>query len=146
MELDVQRWLITSRKEMTLLQIHRLFFAQALREMPADLAHHRYIPSVVAVYRSAWRIIEGLRITWSRVSQILVRFNPAWSQALSAAIVLCLLVTRAPTSNMTSSALKEIDTVLELFRDAAPLSTAADIFLGAVQKLHDNAHQAVTHL
>jgi hypothetical protein len=104
-ELDMQRWVITSRKEMSacetyschtflsslcsytaLLHLHRPFFTKALQELPADLANHRYIPSVVAIYRSAWRIIEGLRLAWRRVPQALLRFNPAWSQGLSAAV------------------------------------------------------------
>lgn len=69
-----------------LLSLHRPYFTQALKDMPMDLARHRYIPSVIAIYRSAWRIIEGLQLTWRRIPQALVRFNLAWSHALGAAV------------------------------------------------------------
>lgn len=71
-----------------LLNLHRAYFAQALQERPTDLARHRYIPSVIAIYRSAWRLIEGLRWAWRNVPQPLSRIGLAWSQALSAAVSL----------------------------------------------------------
>ena len=106
LELHMIRWISMSRKEMStyekscfcthstayhvgfiaLLHLHRPYFAQALKEMPSDLARHRYIPSVIAIYRSAWRLIEGLQIAWRRVPQVLTRFPLAWSQGLSAAV------------------------------------------------------------
>ena len=54
--------------------------------MPEDLARHRYIPSVIAIYRSAWRLIEGLQLTWQRIPQTLARFPLAWSHGLTAAV------------------------------------------------------------
>lgn len=69
-----------------LLNLHRGYFAQALQEMPADLHRHRYLPSVVAVYRSAWRLIHGLAMTWVVIPKFLARVNLAWSHGLSAAV------------------------------------------------------------
>lgn len=42
---------------------------------------------------------------------------------------MCLLVTRAPTSNMTPSALAELDTVLKLFEEGAVHSRGVAKFL-----------------
>jgi hypothetical protein len=42
-----------------LLNIHRAYFAQALRENPLDPLRHRYGLSVMALYRSAFRLVEG---------------------------------------------------------------------------------------
>ena len=104
LELNMHRWLVMSRKEMSmshvvhlysvshealilaLLCLHRPYFTQALKDMPTDVARHRYIPSVIAIYRSAWRIIEGLQLTWRRIPQALARFNLAWSHGLAAAV------------------------------------------------------------
>ena len=69
-----------------LLNLHRPYFAQALQESPADLHRHRYLPSVVATYRSAWRISRGLAVTWQAAPAILARLLLPWSNALSAAV------------------------------------------------------------
>ena len=69
-----------------LLNLHRPYFAQALQESPADLHRHRYLPSVIATYRSAWRLSRGLAVTWKAVPGILVRLLLPWSHALSAAV------------------------------------------------------------
>ncbi|KAF8218975.1 hypothetical protein L208DRAFT_1345035 [Tricholoma matsutake] len=143
LELNMHRWLCMSRKEMTILSLHRPYFTQALKDMPTDLARHRYIPSVIAIYRSSWRIIEGLQLTWQRIPQALLRFNLAWSFGLAAAIVMCLLVTRAPTSNMTPSALAELDTVLKLFEEGAVHSRGVAKFLDFIRNLQRKAHESV---
>lgn len=69
-----------------LLNLHRPYFAQALQESPADLHRHRYLPSVVATYRSAWRLSRGLAVAWRAVPVILARLLLPWSHALSAAV------------------------------------------------------------
>jgi hypothetical protein len=104
-EVSMYRWLVLSAKEIgqyscharfwhpsnslfyiALLNLHRGYFAQALQEMPADLHRHRYLASVVSVYRSAWRLIRGLAMTWMVIPESLARVNLAWSQGLSAAV------------------------------------------------------------
>ncbi|KAF5384815.1 hypothetical protein D9615_000960 [Tricholomella constricta] len=142
-ELHVQRWIVLSSKEITLLNLHRAYFAQALQEMPMELARHPYIPSVIAIYRSAWRLIEGLRLVWRTASHPISRTSLPWSHALSAAIVMCLLITRAPTSNMASSALTELDHLLELFQNAAPNARAAANVLDSIVNLHRKAHDVM---
>jgi hypothetical protein len=69
-----------------LLNLHRPYFAQALQDKPDDLANHRFIPSVMAAYRSAWRLIRGLVIAWRDIPLLLSRYGSAWSPALSAAV------------------------------------------------------------
>lgn len=44
-----------------LLYIHRNSFAQAIRAEPLDPLRHNYAPSVLATYRSACRLISGLK-------------------------------------------------------------------------------------
>ena len=69
-----------------LLNLHRPYFAQALQESPSDLHRHRYLPSVVATYRSAWRLSRGLAVTWRAAPAILARLLLPWSNALTAAV------------------------------------------------------------
>lgn len=69
-----------------LLNLHRPYFAQALNDGPQDLLKHRYAPSVLAIYRSAWRIIEALRMTQERVPFVTERWGMPWSLSMSAAV------------------------------------------------------------
>ena len=84
-EISFNTWLIIFDLPV-LLNLHRPYFAQALQESPADLHRHRYLPSVVATYRSAWRLSRGLAVTWRAVPAILARLLLPWSNALSAAV------------------------------------------------------------
>ncbi|KAK7063598.1 Zn(2)-C6 fungal-type domain-containing protein [Favolaschia claudopus] len=138
----MQRILTLSTKESTLLNLHRAYFAQALQDKPDDLANHRFIPSVMAAYRSAWRLIRGLVIAWRDIPTILSRYGSAWSPALSAAIVMCILVTRAPTSKMTKSSLEELDALARLFQDASATCRFAANLLKPILLLARRAHQA----
>lgn len=144
-ELIMQRWVVHSYKESTLLNLHRTYFAQALHEQPGDLLKHRYGPSVMATYRSAWRLIEGLKLQIRKTPNLLYRYSLAWSQDLSAAIVMCLLLTRAPSSGLATSCLRELDTVEQLFTEAAPNCRAASNNLDYIRKLRSKGRQAVHH-
>lgn len=139
----MQRWVVLMSKESVLLNLHRVYFAQALQDQPEDLAHHRYLPSVMATYRSAWRIMQSLKMLRTYAPLLSNRVNMAWSHALSAAIVMCILVTRAPNSKMTKPSLEELDLVAHLFEEAAPSCRAAANTLDTVLMLRNKAHEAV---
>ncbi|OCH95704.1 hypothetical protein OBBRIDRAFT_830653 [Obba rivulosa] len=137
-----QRVMAVAAKEATLLSLHRPYFAHALNEQPGDILRHRFGPSVVATYRSAWRIIEGARDTYRRCPAIAGRIGLVWSQCLAGGIVMCLLVTRAPTSNLAASSLQELDKLCELFEQAAEHCQIASNNLEVVRKLRRQGHEA----
>jgi hypothetical protein len=86
-----------------LLNLHRAYFAQALHDRPNDLTNHRYLPSVMATYRSAWRLIQSLRFVWEKEPAVLARISLAWSQALSAAVRgSCIYASMPPLMCLTS--------------------------------------------
>ncbi|KAJ7239764.1 fungal-specific transcription factor domain-containing protein [Mycena haematopus] len=130
--LQMQRFLALSTKESTLLNLHRAYFAQALQDKPDDLANHRFIPSVMAAYRSAWRLIRSLVIAWRDIPMLVSRHGSAWSPALSAAIVMCIL-----------SSLEELDALAQLFQDAASSCRFAATLLPPILVLSRRAHMAV---
>lgn len=124
----------------------------ALEQSPDDLAKHTFIPSVLAIYRSAWRLIRNLRYIWKAVPDLVSKVNVAWSQALSSAVniaisfflndlffiqrlsfilqvVMCLFVTRTPSSPLTDPALDELDSLVELFQEAVETCEAANDLL-----------------
>ncbi|EKM57517.1 uncharacterized protein PHACADRAFT_182049 [Phanerochaete carnosa HHB-10118-sp] len=88
----VRRYSCMAAKEITLLNLHRPYFAQALHDDGAqDVLRHRYAPSVLAIYRSAWRIVEALRVTQERVPFVTERWGMPWSLSMSAAMRVFLL-------------------------------------------------------
>lgn len=103
----VQRWGVLSAKETctsllssvrfmdtdifrsplsVLLHLHRAYFAQALSDAPDNLMHHKYTPSVLACYRSAWRLLAGFKCIRERAEAHFNRYNLAWSHVLSALV------------------------------------------------------------
>ncbi|KAL0952109.1 hypothetical protein HGRIS_008740 [Hohenbuehelia grisea] len=137
--LQMQRWYVMACKENTLLHLHRGYFAQALHEQSNNITKHKYGPSVLATYRSAWRLIESVRLFWRLVPQLLGRAHLAWSHSLSAAIVMCLLVTRAPASSFTITALDQLDKLRQTFEEASQTCRFARNNVDAIRTLHDKA-------
>ncbi|KAF9021153.1 hypothetical protein BDZ89DRAFT_1019781 [Hymenopellis radicata] len=139
----MQRWFVLMYKETVLLHLHRPYFAQALQDQPDDLTRHRYLPSVMSTYRSAWRMIQGLRMVRINAPLLSARVGLVWSHALSGAIAMCVLVTRAPASKMTKPSLAELDAVTGLFEAAAPTCRPAGNLLDTILALRQKAHDAV---
>ncbi|KAI0640171.1 fungal-specific transcription factor domain-containing protein [Trametes polyzona] len=142
--LNMQRLQATLSKETTLLNLHRPYFSQALNDMPEDPLKHKYGPSVMAIYRSAWRIFASTRCAYKAVPNIASRMGIIWSLALSGSIVMCLLVTRAPSSNLAQSSLAELDKLTDLFEEAASQSQIASNNVEVMRKLRKQAHDAMS--
>jgi hypothetical protein len=140
---QVQASFLLTNKETTLLNIHRRYFTQALEDQPNDLLKHKYGPSVMAMYRSAWRVIESHSHAVRKIPQAIERLSLIWSQALSAAIVMCMIVNRAPQSNIAVSSLRELDVVYEVFQKSAPTSKPAAVLLDSITKVWKKGHDAV---
>ncbi|KAI0354704.1 hypothetical protein OH77DRAFT_1425802 [Trametes cingulata] len=141
--LGVQRLLATLLKESTLLNLHRPYFSQALNDMPEDPLKHKYGPSVMAIWRSAWRIFTSAKCAFKVAPGLAARLGIMWSHALSGSIVMCLLVTRAPSSNLAHCSLTELDKLCELFEEAASQSQIASNNINVIRKLRKQAHDAV---
>lgn len=143
---DLRRWFVLMQKESTLLNLHRAYFAVALDEKPTELSSHRYVPSVLATYRSAWRLGKSLQLVWGKFPESIARVGLMWSQGLSAAIVMCLLVTRAPTAKMAPSAYDEIVLLADMFEKASQTSPAAANLLEAVRGLKERALAVINNV
>ncbi|KAF9237081.1 hypothetical protein BU15DRAFT_88887 [Melanogaster broomeanus] len=141
----VQRLYALTSKEATLLNIHRRYFSQALQDAPNDFLKHKYGPSVMAMYRSAWRLIISHSQMVTIAPHVLARIPIFWSHAFSAAIVMCMIVTRAPTSNLAVSSLQELDLVYDVFLKAAPTTKIAMVLLDSITKIWRKGHGTVDH-
>ncbi|KIJ25665.1 hypothetical protein M422DRAFT_38534 [Sphaerobolus stellatus SS14] len=139
--LTMQRWLAVQARYTVVLLLHRGFFAQALTEK-ADPMQSRFAPSVLATYRSACYIILALQNTYSQHPTLTCRFGLFWSNAFSASIALCLIVTRATKSSYAPFAFGQLDLAYDLFRRAAPQCVPAAKAFPILTRLRDKAHVA----
>lgn len=146
MHFFMARGAVLYRKEITLLYLHRGYFAQALQEKPEDPLRHRFGTSVMAAYRSAYRLIIGLRDLFDLIPDPMTRITIPWSYTVSATIVMCLLVTKARVASLTKSALEHLDIAHILFGRVAALNSAFDHMREMMNKMHHLAHAAANRM
>lgn len=84
-----------------LLNIHRAYFAQALRENPLDPLRHRYGLSVMALYRSAFRLVEGCSKTCQACPPNFQFFRTNFASSKVLSVVVCLSCTGCPLRDFT---------------------------------------------
>ncbi|KAI0673868.1 hypothetical protein C8Q78DRAFT_967725 [Trametes maxima] len=142
--LCMQRLLVTMTKEMTLLNLHRPYFSLAVKEASKDPLRHKFGPSVMAVYRSAWRILTTVHNAYTITPGIVGRYGLVWSYSLACAILLCLLITRASSSPLAGPCLVELEKVSKLFEEAACQCQFASNNINVIRKLRKQAQSAMT--
>ncbi|KAG8214728.1 Choline/Carnitine o-acyltransferase-domain-containing protein [Butyriboletus roseoflavus] len=118
-QLTMQQVLVSSGREIVLLQLHRNFFTVAVSDYDAFSYHHKFAPSAVATYLSATRLIATLKALEAREPQLSKRFMCFWFNAFSGAVALSLIVSRTPFLSLAPCALQELDTVHRLFAKVA---------------------------
>ncbi|KAH9932119.1 uncharacterized protein BXZ73DRAFT_90044 [Epithele typhae] len=137
---------VTLMKEMTHMNLHRPYLSQALKDAPEDPLRHKYGASVMVIYRSAWRIINAVEQAYKVAPGLTARLSLHWSNTLACAIILSLIITRAPTSALATSALAELDKLCALFEDAASTSQIALNNIHVLRKLRSQSHAAINNL
>jgi len=145
----IKRWVVLSNREWALLNIHRIYFAQAVRENPLDPLRHRYGLSVMALYRSAFRLIEGCTRTCQACPPNFQFFRTSFSSSkvLSVVIVMCLLVCSAPKSNLAMPALDLLNKAVVLFETGIECgSTHLSENMEAVRSMHHEAREAIENV
>ncbi|KAJ7507374.1 fungal-specific transcription factor domain-containing protein [Mycena galericulata] len=108
-------------RHLTLLYIHRCFFAHAISNHPNDPIKSPYAPSFLAGYRSACDLLASLRQSFSAFPAEIARFWVLWTHAFSSAIMLSSVVTHATRSKVAPAALLELGKACELFEAAAKI-------------------------
>jgi len=100
----------------------------------------------MALYRSAFRLVEGCSKTFQACPSDFqfFRTNFASSKVLSVVIVMCLLVTSAPKSNLAMPALDVLNRAVALFETGIESgSIHLSENMEAVRNLHREAREAV---
>ncbi|KAI6041369.1 fungal-specific transcription factor domain-containing protein [Pisolithus marmoratus] len=141
-QLGMQQVLVSSGREIVLLQLHRNFFTEALNTCDAFSYRHKLAPSVVATYLSATQLITTLKIMEEREPQLSKRFMCFWFNAFSGAVALSLIVSRTPFLSLAPLALQELGTVYRLFAKVAQQCSKVDQALPLLRKIVEKARRS----
>ncbi|KAL0946244.1 hypothetical protein HGRIS_012501 [Hohenbuehelia grisea] len=133
-------------RELTLLYIHRCFFAHAIETHPHDPIKSPYAPSFLAGYRSACNLIAALRKQFDRFPRQIARFWVLWTHAFSSAVMLSSVVIHSTKSKVARAAFVELEAALELFTNAAAYGGRAVKFLPIIQRLYTKAQNVSSHM
>ncbi|KAI8996651.1 fungal-specific transcription factor domain-containing protein [Trametes punicea] len=138
----MSHYMPTNYLHLTMLYVHRCFFAQAIMDNPNDPMRSPYAPSFLAGYRSACALLSSLREQFALFPSQIARFWVLWTHAFSACVMMGSVVTRGGTSKTAQAALSELRVACDLFERAAKHGGRAGKFLPVVRKLHEKAQAA----
>ncbi|KAI9062771.1 hypothetical protein FKP32DRAFT_1758891 [Trametes sanguinea] len=129
-------------RSITMIHIHRTFFAQALLDHPNNPLASPYAPSFLAANRCASILLRSFLHHWNRSPEICSRFWGMWTHAFSAAVILGSTVTRSPNATMAPSALTDLDLAVDFFERGAQMSPRARQALPILRNLKERALNA----
>ncbi|KZP14746.1 hypothetical protein FIBSPDRAFT_921339 [Athelia psychrophila] len=109
--------------ETHLLYIHRSYFARAIHEEPLNPLKHKYGPSVMASYRSAYRMISGLRDLYDHGPEIAKQQRYFWSSLFSACVSFAALIIESPGSSLAREAAPGLELAVRFFEKVPATST-----------------------
>ncbi|KIL65922.1 hypothetical protein M378DRAFT_124945 [Amanita muscaria Koide BX008] len=128
----------------TLVHIHRSFFAQALLEHPEDPLASLYAPSFLAAFQSASGMIAFCVKCLSRFQELFMRWWIVWNSLFTSAILVGSIVIHAPQMNVAPKALAELNLAVDWFEKGAAYSTRARSGLVVLKKLQLRARKAIS--
>ncbi|KAF8888044.1 fungal-specific transcription factor domain-containing protein [Infundibulicybe gibba] len=133
--LSLRGFYASQHRTVTMLYLHRSFFAQAMLDHPTNPLLSPFAPSFLTAYRCASVIIKASAHQFERCAEMAMRVWFLMYHTFSAAVIVGTVVTRSPNSNVASSALLDLGLAIELFERTAIQSQRARIALGVLRKL-----------
>ncbi|KAJ3892799.1 hypothetical protein GG344DRAFT_44607 [Lentinula edodes] len=117
--LAMQRALLSTGRDIALLQLHRRPFMELLNNSEHFDWDREFAPSLLATYLSTSSIIGAVETLFNKEEQLSGRFLCFWFNTFSASVTLSLLVSREPSCSLAPRALEDLDRVYNLFMRAA---------------------------
>ncbi|KAJ7064790.1 fungal-specific transcription factor domain-containing protein [Mycena amicta] len=131
-------------RTVTMLYIHRSFYAQALLDFPTNPLRSPFATSFLTAYRSASVLIKATAYQYDRSAEMAMRVWFLLHHTFSAAVIVGTVVTLSPRSSLAANALNDLALAVELFERAATHSHRAKIASAVLSKLRDRAVRAYT--
>ncbi|KAJ3844566.1 hypothetical protein EV361DRAFT_194264 [Lentinula raphanica] len=135
--LAMQRALVSTGRDIALLQLHRRPFMQLLNHPQQFDWSREFAPSFLATYLSTSSIITAVETLFNQEEQLSGRFLCFWFNAFSASVTLSLLLSREPSCALAPRALIDLDRVCKLFMRAAKILPFCARTLPVVERMLD---------
>ncbi|KAJ7750922.1 fungal-specific transcription factor domain-containing protein [Mycena maculata] len=129
-------------RTVTMIYLHRSFFAQAMLDLPANPLRSPFATSFLTAFRSASVIIKATAYQYDRCAEMAMRVWFLLHHTFSAAVIAGTVVTLSPKSNIAASALLDLGLAVELFQRTATQSHRAKLASAVLSKLRDRAVRA----
>ncbi|KAF8798605.1 hypothetical protein BYT27DRAFT_7203180 [Phlegmacium glaucopus] len=137
--LSLRDFYASQNRTVTMIYLHRSFFAQAMLDHPTNPLLSPFAPSFLTAYRCASVIIKASAHLFERCAAMAMRLWFLMYHTFSAAVIVGTVVTRSPNSNIASIAMKDFRLAVSLFERTAPHSQRAKTALGVLLKLREKA-------
>ncbi|KAJ4491601.1 hypothetical protein C8J55DRAFT_450236 [Lentinula edodes] len=135
--LAMQRALLSTGRDIALLQLHRRPFMELLNNSEQFDWDREFAPSLLATYLSTSSIVGAVETLFNKEEQLSGRFLCFWFNTFSASVTLSLLVSREPSCSLAPRALEDLDRVYKLFMRAAKVLPFCARTLPVVKKMLD---------
>ncbi|KAG6888304.1 hypothetical protein C0995_009303 [Termitomyces sp. Mi166 len=139
---SLQGFYASQHRTVTMIYLHRSFFAQAMLDYPTNPLLSPFAPSFLTAFRSASVIIRASAHQFDRCAEMAMRVWFLMYHTFSAAIIVGTVVTRSPSSDIAPGALQDLCRAVELFERTAKQSQRAKIALGVLHRLKEKAVRA----
>ncbi|KAF8128704.1 hypothetical protein EV363DRAFT_1170417 [Boletus edulis] len=122
---DMQTSVRSQLREITLLFLHRNFFAQALVDFPLDPLKSPFRQSFLIAYQSATRVLNTTRKQFAHQPVLYARVWRVWSVAFSAAVIVAAVAIKRSSVSLEPEPFGQLDLACTLFREASRMSVRA---------------------
>ncbi|KAJ4001992.1 fungal-specific transcription factor domain-containing protein, partial [Lentinula boryana] len=132
----------SQHRTVTMLYLHRSFFAHAMLTHPSNPLMSPFALSFLAAYRAASVIIKAAVHFYDRCSAVVPRVWFLTYHVFSAAMTVGTVVKRSPNSSIAKSALNDLGQALNLFEKCASSSPRNRIAYALLRRLKEKADRA----
>ncbi|KAJ3979852.1 hypothetical protein F5890DRAFT_829049 [Lentinula detonsa] len=132
----------SQHRTVTMLYLHRSFFAHAMLTHPSNPLMSPFALSFLAAYRAASVIIKAAVHFYDRCSAVVPRVWFLTYHVFSAAMTVGTVVKRSPNSSIAKSALNDLGQALNLFEKCASSSPRNRIAYALLRRLKGKADRA----
>ncbi|KAK7026792.1 hypothetical protein VNI00_015450 [Paramarasmius palmivorus] len=126
-------------RTVTMLYLHRSFFAHAMLTNPNNPFLSPFASSFLAVYRGASIIVKAAVHMFDRCAEMAGRVWFLMYHVFSAAVVVGTVVTRSPNSTLAPSALMDLKLAVDLFEKCSSTSKRNKVAFLVLKRLKEKA-------
>ncbi|KZP29231.1 hypothetical protein FIBSPDRAFT_727667 [Athelia psychrophila] len=111
--------------ELTLLFLHRGFFAQALTDNPTSPIMSAHGQSFISAYKAACAVLDSTRAQYEYDPGIIARVWRVWSYAFSASVIIGTVAIRSVNSLIDPDPFKKLEEACTMFQSGAQTNSRA---------------------